>query len=140
MRSLVLSAVLIALISVPVAAQGQPGLAQAEQALMHAAFTGNLEAVQELVSKGISPNATDTEQHTPLMWAAFNGHTPVIRYLLEKGATLDAKDESGRSALMYASSGPYAETVELLLKKGAEVNLQGAPQPWCRSRHERQGW
>ena len=125
MRGLLISAVLLALLSAPIVAEDQSPQAMAEQALLQAAFNGNLEAVQELVSKGISPNATDSEQHTPLMWAAFNGHTPVIRYLLEKGANIEAKDESGRSALMYASSGPYAETVEFLLDHGAEVNVQG---------------
>jgi ankyrin repeat protein len=111
-------------VSVHVMAQAT-GLTRAERALMEAAFTGKLDAVQSLVSEGVSPNTTDSEQHTPLMWAAFNGHTSVVRYLLEKGAKLDAKDESGRSALMYASSGPHAETVELFLKKGAEVDVQG---------------
>lgn len=125
MKCFLMSAVLLASLIAPIAAQGQSPQAMAEQALMEAAFTGNLEVAQELVSKGISPNATDAEQHTPLMWAAFNGHTPVIGYLLEKGAKLDATDENGRGALMYASSGPYAETVEFLLNKGAEVNLQG---------------
>ena len=110
--------------SVPVMAQAT-GLTPPEQALMEAAFTGKLDAVQSLVLEGVSPNTTDSEQHTPLMWAAFNGHTSVARYLLEKGAKIDAKDENGRSALMYASSGPHAETVELFLEKGAEVNVQG---------------
>jgi ankyrin repeat protein len=108
-------------------AQGQApaDLNPAEQALMESAFTGKLDAVQALVSGGLSVDTTDPEKHTPLMWAAFNGHTPIVRFLLEQGAKLDAKDESGRTALLYASSGPYAETVELLLKKGADVNVQG---------------
>jgi ankyrin repeat protein len=125
MRYLLMSALLLASLIAPIAAQGQSPQAMAEQALLQAAFDGNLAAVQELVSKGISPNTTDAEQHTPLMWAAFNGHTPVVTYLLEKGAKLEARDENGRGALMYASSGPNAEIVELLLNKGADVNVQG---------------
>ena len=121
----VLLVLLLWTVSVPVVAQAPTDLTPREQALMRAAFTGKLDAVQSLVSEGVSPNTTDSEQHTPLMWAAFNGHTSVVRYLLDKSAKLDAKDESGRSALMYASSGPHAETVDLFLKKGAEVDVQG---------------
>jgi ankyrin repeat protein len=112
-------------IGTPTMAQGQIGLAPNEQALMEAAFTGKLEAVEQLVSQGTSVDAADPEKHTALMWAAFNGHTAVARYLLERGAKIDAKDDNGRTSLMYASSGPYPETVELLLKKGAAVNVQG---------------
>jgi len=127
MKNSVLPILLLSTLFVPAMAQGQapPDMNPAEQALMQSAFTGKLDAVQALVSGGLSVDTKDSEKHTPLMWAAFNGHTPVVSYLLERGAKVDAKDESGRTALMYASSGPYAETVELLLKKGAEVNVQG---------------
>jgi ankyrin repeat protein len=117
--------VLLWTIGLPVMAQAPKALTSAERALVKSAFTGELEAVQSLVSEGTSVDATDPEKRTPLMWAAFNGHTPVVRYLLEKGAKLEAKDVNGRTALMYASSGPYPETVEYLLKKGADVNVQG---------------
>jgi len=125
MRSLFVLILLQWAIGASVLAQAPTDLTPAEQALMESAFAGKLDAVQLLVSKGISVDTADSEKHTPLMWAAFNGHTSVVRYLLEQGAKLDAKDENGRTALMYASSGPYAETVELFLKKGAKVNVQG---------------
>ena len=110
--------------SVPLAAQTTPP-ASLEQQLMEAAYLGELETVKQLVLKGATVDAADSEKRTSLMWAAFNGHSAVAEYLLDRDAELDAKDSSGRTALMYASSGPFAETVELLLKKGAEVNLQG---------------
>ena len=116
---------LIWFIGVPIMAQAQPGLTPTQQALLEAAFAGELDTVERLVTEGTSVDTTDPDKHTPVMWAAFNGHTEVVRYLLQQGATLDAKDASGRTALMYASSGPYPETVELLLKKGAGVNTQG---------------
>ena len=109
----------------PVMAQAQSDLTPTERALMEAAFAGELDAVERLVTEGTSVNTADPEKHSPLMWAAFNGHTEVVSYLLQQGAKIDAKDESGRTALMYASSGPYPETVEILLKKGAKVNVQG---------------
>ncbi|MEJ2085110.1 MAG: ankyrin repeat domain-containing protein [Acidobacteriota bacterium] len=96
-----------------------------EQALMEAAFNGDLAAVRDLVSAGADFHAGDADRRTALMWAAFNGHTEVVAFLLDKDAALDAKDSNGRTALMYASSGPFTETVELQLKEGSEVNLQG---------------
>jgi ankyrin repeat protein len=96
------------------------------QALIEAAFHGNLEKVQDLLSEGVPADVTTPEKQTPLMWAAFNGHTPVVSLLLEKGASLDKQEENSRTALMYASSGSFPETVELLLEKGATVNVQGS--------------
>jgi len=118
--------VLILCVSVSAEAQAVPSIAAAEQALMEAAFGGNLDEVQRLVSAGIAVNATTPDNQTPLMWSAFNGHTPVVAYLLDKDASIEAKDANSRTALMYASSGPFAETVELLLENGAEVNIQGS--------------
>jgi len=125
MKSLAVLLVLLSTISLSAMAQAPSGLTPAEEALMQSAHDGKLEAVQQLVSKGVSVNTIDSEKRTPLMFAAFNGHTPVVHYLVEAGAKVDARDVNGRTALMYASSGPFAETVELLLKKGAAVNLQG---------------
>ena len=119
-----LIALLLAL-CVPLAAQSPVQLTPEEQALMEAAFTGNLEEVRRLVLDGTRVDVIDEERRTPLMFAAFNGHAPVAEYLLDAGAEIDTKDSSGRTALMYAASGPFVETVGLLLKRGAEVNVQG---------------
>jgi ankyrin repeat protein len=109
----------------PVLAQRPSAEEVTQRAFMESAFGGNLEAVQQLVSAGVSVNVHDDQDRTPLMWTAFNGHTPVASFLLDKGAEVNARDASGRTALMYASSGPFKETVELLLKNGAEVDIQG---------------
>ncbi len=117
--------VLICCVAVSAGAQTDSSLATAEQALMEAAFNGNLEMVQGLISNGIAVDTKTPDSQTALMWAAFNGHSQVVAYLLDQKASLEAKDANSRTALMYASSGPFTETVELLLEKGAEVNVQG---------------
>jgi ankyrin repeat protein len=109
----------------PLAAQTPVQLTPEEQALMEAAYMGNLDEVRRLMLDGTPVDVIDAERRTPLIYAAFNGHTAVVEYLLDAGAEIDAKDSSGRTALMFASSGPFAETVGLLLKRGAEVNIQG---------------
>ena len=111
--------------SASVSAQGTPPNITLETAFLEMAFTGNLAAVQEFVSKGTPVDSVIDDDSTALMWASFNGHTPVAAYLLEQGATVDIKDANGRTALLYASSGPYPETVGLLLRNGADVNVQG---------------
>jgi ankyrin repeat protein len=110
---------------VPLAAQTPVQLTPEKQALMEAAYMGNLEEVRRLVLDGTPVDTIDSERRTPLMFAAFNGHAAVAEYLLDAGAEIEAKDSSGRTALMYASSGSFPETVELLLKAGADVNVQG---------------
>jgi ankyrin repeat protein len=110
---------------VPLAAQTPVQLTPEEQALMEAAYTGQLEEVRRLVRDGTPVDVIDTEKRTPLMWAGFNGHTAVAEYLLDAGAAIDAKDSSGRTALMYAASGPFVEILGLLLERGADVNVQG---------------
>ena len=103
-----------------------PTVAAAEQALMEAAYNGELERARQLIEDGIDVDATTADKQTALMWAAFNGHTDVAAYLLDREAAVDAKDVNARTALMYASSGPFADTVGLLLDKGAEVDIQGS--------------
>ena len=111
--------------SMPLAAQNAPPTITLEAAFLEMAFKGDLEAVQEFVSKGTPVDSINDDRSTALMWASFNGHTPVVAFLLDQGATVDAKDANGRTALLYSSSGPYPETVGLLLRKGADVNAQG---------------
>ena len=125
MKHLLALLILCGIVCLSAVAETRDPQAVAERALTEAAFNGKLDEVRGLVSAGISVDARDADQRTPLMWAAFNGHTTVVEYLLGKGAEVNAKDVNGRTALMYASSGPFKETVELLLKKGADVNTQG---------------
>ena len=125
MKNLLAFITLLWVVNMPLAAQNTPPNITLEAAFLEMAFNGNLEAVQEFVSKGTPVDSTIDDKSTALMWASFNGHTPVVAYLLEQGATVDMKDINGRTALLYASSGPYPETVGLLLRKGAEVNVQG---------------
>lgn len=125
MNSIVATVALACVLGTTLASQDANTLTPEQQQLMEAAFNGNLEEVQRLVSAGAVVDAADQEKRTPFMVAAFNGHTPVLQYLLEEGAKIDARDSNGRTALMYASSGPFEEAVAFLLKEGAEVNTQG---------------
>lgn len=124
MRTHAAIAVLLAVFASSLGAQQAPPTA-AEQALLEAAFQGELDEVDRLVSAGVRVDAVDPDGRSPMMFAAFNGHTRVVSRLLVAGARVDLEDVNGRTALMYAASGPFAETVEVLLDAGAEVDVQG---------------
>lgn len=92
-----------------------------------AVYRGDLDAVQRVLARGVSPDQRWGSQ-TPLMVVldeppAYFGLTEqaIAEALLDAGASVDARDEDGRSPLHYATlSGPGATA--LLLKRGANVN------------------
>jgi ankyrin repeat protein len=67
----------------------------------YAAYGGNAGQVQELLTRGASPNAKGSRGLTPLMLAASPDapNPEVISLLLGKGAEINAQDELGRTAL-----------------------------------------
>ncbi len=99
MKKLLTFITLLWAVSLPLAAQNTPPNITLEAAFLEMAYNGNLEAVQEFVSKGTPVDSTIDDKSTALMWASFNGHTPVVVYLLEQGAIVDLKDINGRCRL-----------------------------------------
>ena len=69
----------------------KPGLTEDELALLKAAYTGDLQAVESLVAKGANLNVQSNEFYemgmyqkvTPLMCAADKGHLEIVRWLLQ---------------------------------------------------------
>lgn len=99
-------------------------MSQVDQALVAAAFKGDLAQVAAMITKGADVESKDQKNRTPLIFAASNGHTSVVEFLASKGADVNARDSGGRSALSYASRRSFNETAKFLVEKGAEVNVQ----------------
>src|SRR6185295_8624976 len=117
-----------------------------ETALMTAARTGKVEAVQVLLAHGADVNAREkTRGQTALMWAAGQNNVAAIRALATAGADLharsmedfspvrdpDAADTGAMSgggekveftALMFAVRRGHAEATRVLLELGANIN------------------
>lgn len=96
--------------------------------LMSAAFNGDLEICQTLVSKGACTNSTELiNQRTSLMFAAQGGHTEVVEFLLNEKADPTMKDSDGSTAMMWAALAGKAPTVRCLATKaGADAkNSEG---------------
>ena len=86
--------------------------------LVRAAKIGDLDAVNDLLTRGVDLNAPDDDDCTALGGAAFNGHTGVVKALLVGGAK---PDES--RALLHASVCGSLEIVKLLLAHQANPNI-----------------
>lgn len=94
-----------------------------ETALMTAARTGKVDAVNALVARGANVNAKEPSQRqTPLMWAAAENHAAAAQLLVRHGADLSARSATGFTALLYAVRAGGFDTVKALLAAGADVN------------------
>ncbi|KAL0269313.1 UNVERIFIED_CONTAM: hypothetical protein PYX00_007096 [Menopon gallinae] len=103
-----------------------PGSVDVEYQLLEAAKTGDLEAVQRLLTscpQKVNCRDLDGRHSTPLHFAAGFNRVSVVEYLLDHGADVHAKDKGGLVPLHNACSYGHYEVTELLVKHGASVNV-----------------
>jgi len=99
--------------------------------LHHAVANNQYEMVELLVTQGLSVNATDRLNRTPLMDAAEIGNEKIVKYLIEKEADPNLKDKEGHSALSYCldfikpSKPEFEKCAILLIESGADPNSVG---------------
>jgi ankyrin repeat protein len=93
-----------------------------ETVLMMAARSGNLEAVNGLLTRGGRHDARERRGQTALMWAAAEGHAAVVRRLIDAGADINATLDSGFTPLFFAVREGHIDVVRAFLQAGADVN------------------
>ena len=95
--------------------------------LHYAANYNNTEAIDALLARNVSLEATDNKGRTAMHWAAGNGGTDAIRLLHTRGASLEALNTNGETPLRYAARLESPSGVDALIKCGANprVSLQG---------------
>jgi len=93
-----------------------------EQALLHAAWKGRLEAVRWLVEHGARLNREGREW-AALHYATFAGHGGIVGYLLERGADVNALSTNGSTPLMMAAREGQEGIAKVLLKAGARRDI-----------------
>lgn len=108
---------------------GPRAAAQANAALLEAAFRGDADGVEALLAEA-EIDGMDEAGRTALMMASYDGHASTVRLLCEQKADPNIRDSNRRTALMYAASGPNPAAVEILLAHGAEVNVTDAGEGW----------
>ena len=91
--------------------------------IFKAAAQGQLEVIQDLVSRGTSVNSRDKNESTPLFLAARAGNCQVCRWLLEHGAEVDARcTKQNLTALHAAVANDDVEVALVLIADhGADI-------------------
>jgi ankyrin len=103
-------------------------------ALMRAAFSGDIELVKLLVSRGADPKVLSKDNETVLMAACGTGFIPgyskgrtpaerleVVKLLIDLGLDVNAADDYGITALMVAANIGDVPIIQYLVDKGADL-------------------
>ena len=106
-----------------------PVVTDKDKAFWEAAKSGNLEAVQRLLSEGVDVDIYSSTIGayfgcTALFWAAKHNHIKVVQFLLEKDAYIDAGAGMGGAPLHIAAYEGHSEIVELLISEGANAEAK----------------
>lgn len=103
------------------------GVARAEDPgdeLRHAATTGDVAKVKELLDKGVDANAANPYGGTALVYACDKGYPEIVKLLLEHGADPNFRNNFyGYPAIGWAAQKGNVEIAKLLLDKGAEADF-----------------
>lgn len=92
--------------------------------LKTAAYSGNLKAIEALISAGADVNTND--HGTPIVFAANGGSLEAVTMLLNAGADVNRRSSDKISALMHATLKGNIKIIQKLLSAGADVNLVDA--------------
>lgn len=104
-----------------------PGLVYGQDAEIHkAAYNGDIKRVQELLSKGVHPDARDSYGGTALHAAMFQKNMEIVKLLLEHNFEVNAVgSQNGYTPLHDAVWANNIEAVKLLLDRNAKTDIKG---------------
>ena len=95
-----------------------------DEAIVDAAFSGDLAEVRRLYEDGVSLDSTDDFGWTALMSASYQGHSSIVDYLINNGAALDIGSNRGDTALMWAANYGREKVLKQLIAAGADLNVR----------------
>ncbi|MHB9117021.1 MAG: ankyrin repeat domain-containing protein [Burkholderiales bacterium] len=101
-------------------------LASARKArLLRAVAAGEINAVRDILKKGVSPNETDVDGETPLNLAIHARHADIVSLLLSAGANPRQADAEGDTPLMAAAFTGDTSILQRLLDEGVPIDSPG---------------
>jgi ankyrin repeat protein len=102
---------------------GEPVNKNNEQ-LFHAARTGNLELLNEVLGRGVDIHTHNAMGETALHQAAYYGQLPVMDSLLNRNADIRAETGEGHQPIHAAIAGGSQEAIGLLLQRGVDLQVR----------------
>lgn len=96
--------------------------------LMFAAWLGDFDAVQQLLSQGANVNIETEHGHTALFYAVDASHLKIIERLIQAGANINHQDKENKNTVLFEAVENLRETerldiIRLLLQSGADPNI-----------------
>lgn len=85
--------------------------------LHRTAARGQVDVMQELLRRGVSPDLRGDRNRTALMYAAWNGQAEAFDLLMSYGANMRLRDYDGNRAIAYAAGRGLGNMVEYILKR-----------------------
>lgn len=92
-----------------------------DNAMMIAAWLGNLDAVSKLIDAGAEVNRPGW---TALHYACANNHREIVELLLENSAYIDAEAPNRTTPLMMAARSGHGKLAQYLIRQGADYTLK----------------
>lgn len=90
-------------------------------ALMYAAYKGEVEAMELLAARGLEVNSRDNRGISALWYAIYGGSAESVKFLVKAGAaTVEGKN--GATALIQAAMMGQDEIIKALVELGSDVN------------------
>lgn len=91
------------------------------EGIMH----GDYKTVKLYLDRGVSANAREYQNHSPLHWAVTNNQPEIAKLLIARGADVHAKyDDDGHTALHMAMFHGRKDMAQVLIEHGAAVNVR----------------
>ncbi|XP_071098269.1 serine/threonine-protein phosphatase 6 regulatory ankyrin repeat subunit A-like [Haliotis cracherodii] len=95
--------------------------------VMHAAYFGQNEVFDYLVSKGCSLSVIDSDGDTILHMACYGGNQELVEAVLSKGVVgIETKGKYGRTPVMTAADFGHMNIFDFLVSKGCDLSVVDA--------------